>query len=664
MALLPLISFLPSAAAVAGAPAGGHLCLPCPPLSCSTHQWTARKFVLGVSKTLDDVTVSSSSSSSSGEVALRSGTFTRQASIAEIKGSSNLEASLSRVKGTLSTQELNIILRYFGESRRWREVTQLFDWMQQNEMLNFASYSSFFKYMRISRNPMKALQVYDGITDKSTSVNLSICNSILSCLAQNGRFKSSMKLFHKMKDSGLLPDVVTYSALIAGCAKEEDGYVKAMQLVGELESSGFQKDSVLYGSLIAICASSNLCEEAEEYFKQMKAENCIPNIFHYSSLLNAYSASGDYVKAEQLIRNMKDSGVAPNKVVLTTLLKVYARGGLFEKSRELLAELETFGYAEDEMPYCLLMDNLAKAGHIEEAREVFDKMKGKKVKSGGYAYSIMISAFCRGGRLQEAKKLAQDFEDNYEKYDIVMLNTLLRAYCNAGDVDSVMRMLRKMDEISISPDWNTFHILIKYFCREKLFQLAYRTVEDMHSKGHKLNEELCLSLITQLANAGSPSESYSVYNMLRYSNRNVSKSLHEKILNILVEAGLMKDAYVVMKDNMEIISTPSLEKFATSFMKSGNINLINDVIKAFHRLGNNVDMEIFSAAISRYAEKPEKKDLLFTLLRWMQAHGYAVDSSSRNLLLRKSHAFGQKQLIAEILSKQHSSRKQESTLED
>ncbi|PKU80492.1 Pentatricopeptide repeat-containing protein [Dendrobium catenatum] len=156
-------------------------------------------------------------------------------------------------------------------------------------------------------------------------------------------------------------------------------------------------------------------------------------------------------------------------------------------------------------------------------------------------------------------------------------------------------------------------------------------------------QELCLSLMLQLAKAGSFSESFSVYNMLRYSNRNVCKSLHETMLNILVEAGLLKDAYVVVKDNMEMISTPSFEKFAASFMKSGNINLINDVVKAFHCLGHNVDAEIFRVAISRYIGKPEKKGLLLSLLKWMQTHGYVVDSSSRNLLLKNSHLFGQKQ---------------------
>lgn len=100
----------------------------------------------------------------------------------------------------------------------------------------------------------------------------------------------------------------------------------------------------------------------------------------------------------------------------------------------------------------------------------------------------MISALCRDGSLNEAKELAKDFEKKFDKYDLVILNNLLRAYCNAGDMESVMHMLKKIDELSINPDWNTFHILIKYFCREKLYHLAFKTIEDMNGKGHQLNE--------------------------------------------------------------------------------------------------------------------------------------------------------------------------------
>lgn len=132
----------------------------------------------------------------------------------------------------------------------------------------------------------------------------------------------------------------------------------------------------------------------------------------------------------------------------------------------------------------------------------------------------------------------------------------------------------------------------------------------------------------------------------------MSKSLHEKILRILIAGGLFKDAYLVVKDNARLISQAAIRKFATAFMRSGNINLINDVMKAIHSYGYKVDQGLFCMAISRYVDQPEKKELLLQLLEWMPGQGYVVDPSTRNLILKNSHLFG-RQRTAEILSKQH-----------
>ncbi|KAK4567711.1 hypothetical protein RGQ29_003464 [Quercus rubra] len=578
----------------------------------------------------------------------------RQSAILQLQqasSQSHFDSALARLGGMLKVQDLNAVLRNFGTLGRWQDLSQLFEWMQQNGKINASSYSSYMKFMRKNLNPVKAMEIYNGIKDESAKNNVFICNSVLSCLVRNGKFDSSIKMFHQMKQDGLMPDVVTYSTLLAGCIKVKHGYSKALELVRELQHSGLHMDSVIYGTLLAICASHTKLEEAESYFKQMKDEGHSPNVFHYSSLLNAYSISGNYRKADELVQDMKSAGLVPNKVILTTLLKVYVRGGLFEKSRELLAELETLGYADEEMPYCLLMDGLAKAGHIDEAKSLFQEIKEKSIRSDGYAHSIMISAFCRGGLLEEAKQLARDFEATYDRYDLVMLNTMLCAYCRAGEMESVMQMLRKMDELAICPDYNTFSILIKFFCKERLYLLAYQTMEDMVGKGHQPEEELCSTLIFHLGKIKAHSEAFSVYNMLRHSKRTMCKALHEKILHILIAGGLLKDAYVVVKDNAGLISKPAVKKFATAFLKSGNINLINDVIKAIHGSGHKVDQELFQMAISRYIDQPEKKELLLQLLQWMPGQGYVVDSSTRNLILQNSQLFG-RQLIAEILSKQ------------
>lgn len=575
----------------------------------------------------------------------------RQSTILQIQESSDLSSALARHGEMLNVQDINVILRYFGKLNRRQELYQVFHWMRQNQKINVASYSSYVKFMGKSLSCVEAIEIYSSIKDRSIKFNVSVCNAFLSSLVKNGKSESSLKLFTQMKQGGLVPDVVTYSTLLAGCAKVKDGYCKALELVQELTSNGLQMDSVTYGSLLSVCASHKEFNEAAKYFQKMKDEGHSPNVYHYSSLLNAYSADGNCEKAEALIEEMRSAGLVLNKVIYTTLLKVYVKRGLFEKSKELLKELEALGYAKDEMPFCLLMDGLAKSGHLLEAKSVFDEMMKKQVKTDGYSYSIMISAFCRSGLLEDAKELASEFEGKYDTYDVVILNAMLSAYCRAGELENVMSMMKKMDDYAISPDWNTFNILVRYFCKEKLYLLAYRTMEDMHRKGHQLEEGLCSSLIYHLGQTRAHSEAFSVYNMLRYSKRTISKALHENILHILIAGGLLKDAYVVVKDNAGFISQPAIKKFSVNFMRSGNVNLINDVIKTMHSSGHKIDQELFDMAISRYIAKPEKKELLVQLLKWMPGQGYAIDSSTRNLILKNSHLFGH-QLIAETLSKQ------------
>lgn len=81
-----------------------------------------------------------------------------------------------------------------------------------------------------------------------------------------------------------------------------------------MEANGLKMDDVIYGTLIAVCASNNLVREAEAYFLQMRDEGHVPNIFHYSSLLNAYSLDGNHKDADKLLNDMKSAGLVPNKV--------------------------------------------------------------------------------------------------------------------------------------------------------------------------------------------------------------------------------------------------------------------------------------------------------------------------------------------------------------
>ncbi|GMQ01823.1 hypothetical protein CsSME_00048316 [Camellia sinensis var. sinensis] len=85
--------------------------------------------------------------------------------------------------------------------------------MRKNGKISTSSYSSYIKFMGKGLNPVKVLEIYNNIEDEPTRNNVSVCNSVLSCLIRNGKFESSIRLFRQMKQDGLRPDVVTYSTV-------------------------------------------------------------------------------------------------------------------------------------------------------------------------------------------------------------------------------------------------------------------------------------------------------------------------------------------------------------------------------------------------------------------------------------------------------------------
>jgi pentatricopeptide repeat domain-containing protein 1 len=124
--------------------------------------------------------------------------------------------------------------------------------------------------------------------------------------------------------------------------------------------------------------------------------------------------------------------------------------------------------------------------------------------AGSIGYSILLSAYARVGQIEVVEKLVTEINKRAKgECDILLFNTLLKVYCNAGYMDGVMATLRKMDTEGCTPDRGTFNILIGYFAKEDLYDLALTTLQDMEIRGHRPNEvsqssSVLLSLFTSL----------------------------------------------------------------------------------------------------------------------------------------------------------------------
>lgn len=115
-------------------------------------------------------------------------------------------------------------------------------------------------------------------------------------------------------------------------------------------------------------------------------------------------------------------------------------------------------------------------------------------------------------------------------------------------------------------------------------------------------------------------------------------------INLYVNLAMNFEKLLLSQDFSESISGRSMEKFAYSFMKSGNVNLINDVLKAYHRSRkkiSTVNLDFICSFIRRLVfASIQFKAVLFFLFR--KSISFFLDSKNflKNLDLLFMYVIG------------------------
>ncbi|KAJ0053415.1 hypothetical protein Pint_03399 [Pistacia integerrima] len=169
---------------------------------------------------------------------------------------------------------------------------------------------------------------YDGIRYvlqemKSLGVqpNLVVYNTLLEAMGKAGKPGLARSLFDEMIESGLTPDEKTLTALIKIYGKAR--WAKdALELWERMRENRWPMDFILYNTLLNMCADIGLVEEAEKLFEHMKqSENCKPDSYSYTAMLNIYGSGRKVDKAMDLFEEMPEQGVEINVMGFTCLIQ-------------------------------------------------------------------------------------------------------------------------------------------------------------------------------------------------------------------------------------------------------------------------------------------------------------------------------------------------------
>ncbi|XP_065878161.1 pentatricopeptide repeat-containing protein At5g46580, chloroplastic [Euphorbia lathyris] len=169
---------------------------------------------------------------------------------------------------------------------------------------------------------------YDGIRYvlqemKSLGVqsNVVVYNTLLEAMGKAGKPGMARGLFEEMVESGLTPNEKTLTALIKIYGKAR--WAKdAMALWDRMRSNNWPMDFILYNTLLSMCADLGLEEEAEKLFEDMKkSEQCRPDSWSYTAMLNIYGSGGNADKAMEIFDQMSRLGIDLNVMGCTCLIQ-------------------------------------------------------------------------------------------------------------------------------------------------------------------------------------------------------------------------------------------------------------------------------------------------------------------------------------------------------
>ncbi|APF90129.1 hypothetical protein HI806_19790 (plasmid) [Ralstonia solanacearum] len=173
-----------------------------------------------------------------------------------------------------------------------------------------------------------------------------------SLLRIGGDFARSMALFAAVKDAGICPNVVTYSAAISAC--EKAGRMdEALVLLNELKAIDsddpmMRPNVVTYSAAISACEKAGRADHAVTLLGELKAlaahdPTMRPNVVTYSATISACEKAGWVDEALALLDELRalgqsDPALRPNVITYSAAISACMGAGQADRARWLVAQ--------------------------------------------------------------------------------------------------------------------------------------------------------------------------------------------------------------------------------------------------------------------------------------------------------------------------------------
>ncbi|XP_057871179.1 pentatricopeptide repeat-containing protein At1g11290, chloroplastic-like [Cryptomeria japonica] len=250
-------------------------------------------------------------------------------------------------------------------------------------------------------------------------------NAMISGCAQNGKAREALVFFDQMQKSEMKPNPVTIGSVLQACS-HMGNFEKGRQIHEYVTQGGLEFNDFVGNSLIDMYAKCKKVEIARQVFDKMPTRMVVS----WSAIIAAYAPNGQDKEALELFAQMQLADVTPNSVTMVSVLQACAHLGDLEQGKQIQDYIIQSGLKSDIFVENSLIAMYAKCGNSELASQLFEYMS----KSDLVSWNAMIAGYAETGRANEALAIFNQMQQAGVAPDSITVVSLLQACAREGNL--------------------------------------------------------------------------------------------------------------------------------------------------------------------------------------------------------------------------------------
>ncbi|XP_059652255.1 pentatricopeptide repeat-containing protein At3g62890-like [Cornus florida] len=213
--------------------------------------------------------------------------------------------------------------------------------------------------------------IHAYIRKNGLKVNVILGTTLIDMYMKCGCVENALEVFYGMEERG----VSSWNALIVGFAM--NGLVeRSLEMFSEMKNSGVLPNEITFVGVLGACRHMGLVDEGRHHFESMISTHMVePNVKHYGCMVDLLGRAGLLKEAEELIDSMPMAPDAATWGALLGACKKHGDNEMGERIGRKLVELQP-----DHDGFHVLLSNIyASKGNWDDVLEIRETMMQHRV---------------------------------------------------------------------------------------------------------------------------------------------------------------------------------------------------------------------------------------------------------------------------------------------